>query len=233
MQLKIAVCDDDASWREYLSQKVSLWLKKNRHPAEIRQYSGAEEFLFAYSQEKDFDILLLDVEMPGESGIEIAKKVRRENTAVQIVFITGYYEYFGAGFDVSALHYLIKPVDETKLYPVLDKAVNNLNNRQRSILLSAKEADIKVSLSDILYAESENVYVIVHTIRENYRVRMSLGNFQSQLDETFFKVHRSFVVALKYIRKITRNEITMTNGDTVPVSRGMYNGIHAALIKYL
>lgn len=233
MRLKIGICDDDADQRDYLAERVRIWAGRNRHLVEMAQYPGAKEFLFSYEEKKDFDILLLDIEMPGVSGIELAKRVRSENTAVQIVFITGYYEYFSDGFDVSALHYLIKPADEAKLYPVLDRAVYNLSCRQRCVLLATGEADIKVPLADILYAEAENVYVNVHAIKGNYRVRMSLGKLAEQLDETFFKAHRSYVVSLKFIGKITRREITMTNGDVIPLSRGIYNEIHAALIKYL
>ncbi len=233
MKYKIAVCDDDTEQREYLYGIVAAWAKKNRHLAEIKQYSEAKAFLFDYAEEKDFDILLLDIEMPAISGIDLAKEVRRGNAAVQIVFVTGYYEYFSDGFDVSALHYLIKPVDAGKLCPVLDKAVDNLAYRQRSVLLATADGDIKVSLVDILYIEAQNVYVVVHTVHGNYRTRMALGKFCGQLDETFFKAHRSFVVGLKYVRKITRTDITMLNGDTVPISRGMYDEIHAALVKYL
>lgn len=233
MKLKIAICDDDSAQRAYLFETVSAWAKKNRHLAETRQYGDAKAFLFDYSEEKDFDILLLDVEMPGMSGTELARAVRRENRTVQIIFITGYYEYFSDGFDVSALHYLIKPVDAAKLNPVLDRAVGNLAYRERSVLVATSDGDIKVSLADIQYIEAENVYVIVHTVHGNYRMRMALGKFAAQLDETFFKVHRSFVVGLKYIKKVTRTDITMANGDMVPISRGMYDAVHAALIKYL
>ncbi len=233
MQLKIAICDDDAAQRAYLYELVEVWAKRNRHLTEVKQYVGAREFLFDYAEEKDFDILLLDVEMPEVSGIELAKEVRRENQRVQIIFITGFYEYFSDGYDVSALHYLIKPADGTKLYPVLDRAADNLAYRQRSVLLSTGSEDIKVSIADILYIEAENVYVIVHTVQGAYRVRMALSKLSNQLDETFYKVHRSFLVGLKYIKKITRTEITMVNGDIVPISRGLYNDVHTALIKYL
>ncbi len=233
MKLKLAICDDEASQRDYLFNIITFWAKKNRHLIEIKQYEEASPFLFDYSEEKDFDILLLDIEMPGMNGIELAKAVRRGNSTVQIIFITGYYEYFSDGFDVSALHYLIKPVDERKLYPVLDKAVENLSYRQRSVLIATSDGSIKVSLADILYIESENVYVNVHTVHGTYRTRMTLGKFAEQLDETFFKVHRSFVVGLKYIKKITRTDITMTNGEIIPISRGLYDEVHAALIKHL
>jgi len=233
MKLKIAICDDDASQRIFLNEIVTAWAGKCRHMVECKEYADAKSFLFDYEEEKDFDILLLDVEMPEISGIELAKAVRRENAAVQIIFITGFYEYFSDGFDVSALHYLIKPADAAKLNPVLDKAVHNLHYRQRSVLLSTAEGDIKVSLADILYVESENVYMLVHTPGKTYRTRMSLAKFAEALDETFFKVHRSYIVGLKYIKKITRNEVTMINGDTIPISRGLYDAVHGALVKFL
>lgn len=233
MKLKIAICDDDNNQIEYLSGVVSAWAGKNRRAIEIKTYSSAKAFLFDYSEEKDFDILLLDVEMPGMSGVELAKTVRRENSTVQIIFITGYYEYFSDGFDVSALHYLIKPADESKLIPVLNRAAANLTYRQRSVLLTSPDGDIKLSLADICYVESENVHVAVHTVNGVYRSRITLAKFAEQLDETFIKVHRSYIVGLKYIKKITRTDITMLNGDIVPISRGMYDEAHAALIKFL
>lgn len=233
MRLKIAICDDDAAQRAYLVEIVTEWAKKNRHLSELKQYADAKSFLFDYSGQKDFDILLLDIEMPGMNGIELARAVRSENSTVQIVFVTGYYEYFSDGFDVSALHYLIKPVEEQKFFSVLDKAVGNLVYRQRSVLLATADGEIKLPLADILYVESENVYIIVHTVHGNYRTRMALQKFSEQLDETFFKVHRSFIVGLKYIKKITRTYVTMTNGESVPISRGLYDEVHAALIKYL
>ena len=233
MELKVAICDDDAIQREYLKDLLVPWAKRNRHLMEIQVYDGAKPFLFAYGEQQDFDILLLDIEMPGQNGIEIARYVRAQNSAVQIIFVTGYYQYFSDGFDVSALHYLLKPVDGAKLYPVLDKAVSNLSYRQRSVLVSAADGEYKVSLADICYAEAENVYVNIHTVHGTYRTRMTLARFAQQLDGTFFKTHRSYIVALKYIKKITRNEVTLSGGQTVPLSRGMYDALHGALIKYL
>lgn len=233
MKYKIAICDDDAQQCEYIRGIVSTWFQKNHHLAEIKLYEDAKSFLFDYWTEKDYDLLLLDVEMPQISGIELAKEVRKDNAAVQIVFITGFYEYFSDGFDVSALHYLIKPVDEEKLYPVLEKAINNLAWRQRSVLISTPELDVKVPLSEILYVEADKVYIIAHTLHGDWRSRISLAKFSEQLDDTFLKVHRSFVVGLRHIQRVSRTEVTMLNGDNVPIRRGMYDAVHSALIQYL
>lgn len=233
MKYKIAICDDDPSQWDYLEGIVAAWAKKGNHLVEVCKYAHARHFLFDYEEKKDFDVLLLDIEMPEISGIELAKTVRKDSAAIQIIFVTGYYEYFSDGFDVSALHYLIKPITEEKLLPVLDRAAENLRFRQKSVLISTADGEIKLSLADITYAEAENVYVIVHTLRGSYRTRMPLAKFSQRLDETFMQVHRSFVVGLKYVRKITRTEITLAGGDTVPIRRGMYDEIHAALIRYL
>jgi len=232
-QLKIAICDDDFSQREYLANIVNVWAKKKNYLIELKQYEGSSSFLFDYEVDKDYDILLLDIEMPGINGIDIAKRVRGENSAVQIIFVTGFYEYFSDGFDVSALHYLIKPVDVFRLCSVLDRAVSNLQYRQRSVLLTDTAGSVKIPLADILYLEAQNVYVIVYTNKGTYRMRVTLSKFAEQLDDTFYRVHRSYIVGMKYIKKITRNDITMTNGALIPISRGKYDEIHGALIKYL
>ena len=233
MKLKIAVCDDAQEQIEYLSGVISAWANKKRHVAEVKRYLSAKSFLFDYAEEKDSDILLLDIEMPEMNGVTLAKTIRRENATLQIVFVTGFYEYFSDGFDVSALHYLIKPVNAEKLFPVLDRAVNNLQYRQRAVLVASPDGDVKVSLADICYVASENVYVVVRTVSDVYRSRIALAKFAEQLDETFIKVHRSYIVGLKYIKKISRRDITMLNGDVLPISRGMYDAIHAAVVKHL
>lgn len=186
MKYKVAICDDDAAQRSYLTEIVGAWAVKNHCLAEVLQYPEAESFLFEYEEQRDFDILLLDVEMPGMTGTALAKTVRRDNMAVQIVFITGFYEYFSDGFDVSALHYLIKPVGPEKLFPVLEKAVENLSCHQRSVLVSTSEAEVKIPLADILYVEAENVYVAVHTLRGSYRTRCSLKRFVQSLVNVLF-----------------------------------------------
>ena len=233
MKYKIAVCDDQTPHRELVCRLVSDWAEQHGYLTEIRSYCEAAPFLFDYGREKDYDLLLLDIEMPGISGVELARAVRRDNSAVQIVFVTGYDDYFSDGFDVSALHYLLKPIHADKLFPVLDRAAANLAVGQRSVLLSTAEAEIKVPLSDILWIEAENVYVLVHTVKEVYRCRMSLSRLLEQLDDTFLQVHRSYAVGLRHIQKITRTDITLAGGAVVPMRRGMYDAVHAALIKYL
>lgn len=233
MRLKIAIVDDEETEREHVASLTREWVGKSRHTAEIALFPDAKSFFFAYEEKRDYDFLLLDVGMPGENGIELAKRIRRENRLIQIVFITGFYEYFSDGYDVSALHYLIKPVDEAKLFPVLDRAENNLAFRERSVLVSDGDGTRKLPLADLIYAESENVMVKAVGVDGTYHVRTTLQKFQEELDGSFLRVHRSYLVNLKYVKKITRRDVLMANGDLIPISRGNYDEVYQALIRTL
>ena len=122
MTYKIAVCDDSAGDREYITALARQWAERSGHLLELSQFVSAENFLFEYSGKSDYDILLLDIEMGEMDGVELAKRLRRENEILQIVFVTGYDHYISEGYEVAALHYLMKPVKEDKLLAVLDRA---------------------------------------------------------------------------------------------------------------
>ena len=123
MELRIAVCDDAEEDRAYVSGLAKDWATQAGHRAEITAFSSAESFLFRYAEDKNWDILLLDIEMGAMDGVRLAKRVRRDNEAVQIVFVTGYSDYIAEGYEVAALHYLMKPVSRDKLFAVLNRAV--------------------------------------------------------------------------------------------------------------
>ena len=120
--MRAAICDDRAEDAQLVAQYVREWGESREESVALEMFPSAEAFLFAYDEDKNFDLLLLDVEMGGMDGVTMARRVRAENTAVQIVFITGYTDYIAEGYDVAALHYLVKPVREEKLFEVLDRA---------------------------------------------------------------------------------------------------------------
>ncbi len=133
MEYKIAVCDDCVSDADYLEMLVMRWAEKVRGQVRILKFNSARTLLFHYEEEKDFDILLLDIEMDGQNGVELAKEIRRNNDVVQIVFITGFPDYMDQGYEVDALHYLLKPVCEEKLYDVLGRAAARLKKTERCL----------------------------------------------------------------------------------------------------
>ena len=126
---KIAICDDFAADRKYLSSLCERWSRHNCYRIQISEFTSAENFLFYYAEKKDFDILLLDIEMGAMDGVTMARKLRQDNQTIQIIFITGYADYISDGYEVDALHYLMKPIQEEKLFAVLDLVYNAMDEK--------------------------------------------------------------------------------------------------------
>ncbi len=133
MKYKIAICDDSGADRQFVLNMVRAWASSAGHTVQIDDFPSAESFLFRYAEESDYDILLLDIEMGAMDGVTMAKELRKSNDTVQIIFITGYSDYISEGYEVAALHYLMKPVKEEKLRSVLDRRRGKDNEKRTGL----------------------------------------------------------------------------------------------------
>lgn len=229
MTYKLAICDDETTVIEYVSSIVNEWAAENQHTVQLRTFSSAESFLFSYEEENDYDILLLDVEMGQMDGVSLAKSIRRNNETVQIVFITGYSEYISEGYEVSALHYLMKPVKKEKLFEVLNRATEKLEKNERILTLELSGEMVRIPLHEIRYIDVNGNYITLHA-KNNYTVKKTLGEVQKTLDERFFKVGRSHIVNLTYVQRVTKTEAYLSDGSTIPLPRGAYEPLNRAII---
>ncbi len=228
MDYRIAICDDKQEDREYVQQLTARWAQQRGNQVEMTEFCSAEQFLFSCPQ-PDFDLLLLDIEMGEMDGVSLAKQVRRTNELMQIVFITGYSDYITEGYEVAALHYLMKPVKEEKLFVVLDRAVERLHKNTKVLTLETAEEMVRVPLYQVSALEVQRNYVTVHA-RQDYTVKKSLSELMEQLDERFFRVGRSAVVNLNDISRVTRSDIYLTDGRIIPLPRGAYDKLNRAII---
>ena len=231
--MKIAICDDERIQTQSLTQKLSLFAETRHKHFEIQAYSSAEAFLFAYRENRDVDILFLDIEMGQMNGIELAREIRADNETVQIVFITGYPDYIGEGYDVDALHYLLKPVDTQKLYEVCERALANLQKQPRFHLLPVGKEVVRVYEKDILYAETQGHYLRLVTKKGEHRLRMTLPELSTRLGDSFFKCSRSYLAGLLHVSRITKTSVILEDGTDLPLGKGLYDEINTALIRFL
>ncbi len=228
MDYRIAICDDKQEDREYVQQLTARWAQQRGNQVEMTEFCSAEQFLFSCPQ-PDFDLLLVDIERGEMDGVSLAKQVRRTNELMQIVFITGYSDYITEGYEVAALHYLMKPVKEEKLFAVLDRAVERLHKNTKVLTLETAEEMVRVPLYQVSALEVQRNYVTVHA-RQDYTVKKSLSELMEQLDERFFRVGRSAVVNLNDISRVTRSDIYLTDGRIIPLPRGAYDKLNRAII---
>lgn len=232
MNIRVAVCDDEKAQRDYLLLLTGKWSRARKITATVDAFDSAESFLFHYAGNKGYDILLLDVQMKVISGVGLAREIRGNNDGVQIVFITGYPDFMAEGYDVSALHYLLKPVDEGKFFDVLDKAVTRLRIAPRTILLSKKDGDVRIKLDDIIYAEVMSHTTTLYLLTGTEVVNMRITDIEKLLGDGFFRCHRSFIVSLRYVRRVTRTSVILEGGQEIPLSRNAYVEANKKFIEY-
>lgn len=230
MKYKIAICDDSAADRAYVTDMVNRWSAVVGHAVHLDAFDSAESFLFHYADENDYDILLLDIEMEAMDGVTMAKHLRKDNEAVQIIFITGYTDYIAEGYEVAALHYLVKPVKEKKLFSVLDRAAEKLRKNEKVLHFEISGEMVRIPVFQIRYAEVMANYVTIHAA-EDVTVKMTLGDLEKELDERFYRAGRSIIVNLTQISRVTKTEIKLSDGTVIPLPRGAYEGVNRAIIN--
>ncbi len=231
MSYNIAVCDDSGADREYVMDLVKQWATKSGHAVRLSAFPSAENFLFLYEEKSDYDILLLDIEMGAMDGVALAKRLRKTNDTVQIVFITGYSDYISEGYEVAALHYLMKPVKKEKLFNVLDRAVQKLHKNEKVLNLEISGEMVRIPIYQIRYADVMGNYVTIHGATD-HTVKMTLGELEKQLDDRFYRVGRSCIVNLTNIGRVTKMEIKLSDGTSIPLPRGAYEPLNRAIIAH-
>jgi len=230
--INIAICDDNPAESKYLSTLVNKWAVMRKAAANIINFQSAEGFLFSYDDNKAVDILLLDIQMGGMDGVTLAKTIRAQNKEVVIIFVTGYMEYIADGYDVEALHYLMKPVSDEKLEAILDRAVVKLAKNERALYITHAGEGVRIPLYEIRYLEVLRNYVTVHANGE-YLVKKTLSELEKGLDESFFRIGRSHIVNLRYVRKCVKDGLHLADGVVLPLPRGAHAALNRAMIEYL
>lgn len=231
MAYRVAIVDDSVKDAEFVLGILNRWAELRQANIQAEVFPSAESFLFRYAEEKEWDILLLDIEMGAMDGVTMAKRVRQDNEAVQIVFITGYSDYIAEGYEVAALHYLMKPVNREKLLTVLDRAMEKRKQEERCLNLASCGEMVRLPFYEIRYLDVHQNYVTVHA-KADYTVKRTLGDFEKELDDRFCRVGRSIIVNLKYIQRVTKTEVRLSDGTVLPLPRGAYEPLNRAIIQH-
>lgn len=210
----IAICEDETYILEELCKKVEKYMDMKPLTASIKTFTSGEELL---KETKTFDIILLDLMLPGIHGLEVARHFSGKS---RIIFITSYRDYAVEAFDVNAVHYLIKPVTEERLFLALDRAVSQTEQMDDQALTLIKSGTSQVIfIRDILYCEVFNHQIRIHTVHGSYQYFGSLDLLETRLDDRFFRCHRSFIVNMNYVAGQEKGAAILTNGESILISR--------------
>lgn len=232
MVYRFAIVDDSSIDAGFVQSILNHWADLRQASIQTNVFSSAESFLFHYAENKAWDVLLLDIEMGAMNGVSLARKIRQENESVQIVFITGFADYISEGYEVSALHYLMKPVKQDKLFAVLDRAISALQKTERVILLPVGGEMLRLPVRQVQYVEAFSHTVSIVTGTDTIQVKISISEIEKMLGDGFIRCHRSYLVGLKHIARLSKTEVILDNGKTLPLSRSAAVSVHKAFISY-
>lgn len=230
---EIAVCDDDAVFTQSFLTQLRQALTARGAAAHLTVYADTQALLRDVRQGRQFDLLFLDVVFSQrEQGLRLAEALRQCRCAADMVFISSSPEYAAASFDVQPLHYLVKPVRQEKLDAALDRFLSR--HAAKYLRLKTARGMLQVDLAEVLYFE---IYAHEIVISLTGGGRQTCVGTLKQLQEllpshAFVRPHRSYIVNLEHVSEIVCYQIRMRSGDTVPVSKNLYQQVQRAFIAY-
>ncbi len=232
--MRIAVCDDDKAAREHI---VSL-IQEQGADTEITAFAGGEEMLRA---KEEFDIMFLDIEMEGTSGLETARRLRRieEKEGREksvLIFVTGYERYVYDAFDVSAFQYLLKPLQKERFAAIFARAWKEASavRRRSAAYLFVKSAGMqrKVYLKDILYIESADKKVVLHTKTGILETYGKMNEWERAVGGGFYRCHRCYLVNMEQIVSYGADHLEVLGGDRLLLAQKKYAGFIKRYLEY-
>lgn len=231
--MKIAICDDEQVQIEVLSKYVKDWCRDKDEPCILKTFLSAEEFLFEYEDSKDYHILLLDIQMKEMNGMELAKKLRSGKEEVQIIFITGVKDYVFDGYAVDAVSYLLKPIKASELMKCLNRAFEKCKKEEKTLLIEDNGEISKVKIFDIYYVDSNGHDTYIHLRDIELRNRIGIKKMEEKLVLFgFFRIHRSYLVNIARIERITKQEVAIDNGFKLPIARGKWEELNRVYLDF-
>jgi Response regulator of the LytR/AlgR family len=229
---KIAICDDDSTFINLLKIKVKKYCKTFDLDIEIIEYNRGEELLEACIKNK-FDLVLLDIEMPEISGINVASRLCSLGHSSEIIFISGFEDYVYESIKYKPFRFIRKKYINQELPEALKAFSVLVKNSFNNYLFSTKEGTIIWNINDILYMEVFQHYIYVHSSNSSIKVRGSLDKYEKEFQKWgFIRIHKSYLVSYKHIYSVNPTEVILMNRMKLPLSRRKNEEVKEKFINY-
>ena len=219
--LRIALTDDHQSARDDLRLTLEKYLID---PAESITYefrTGATTVNWITAHPGEIDLLFLDIEMPGISGMEAAARIREADKDILLVFVTGYPDYVFDGYQTGALDYLIKPASDEKIRAILKRAREILYRKhEKYFIFHNQEGTYRMAMDRILYLYSDRRQVVLVTDRNECTFYAKLSDVEERLDQRFVRIHQRYLVNADHVDYIGHEELRIGE-KIIPISRSL------------
>lgn len=230
--MRIAICDDEKAQQQLLQKYLAEWARISGTPLKTELFASAEAFSFACEEDRAFDLLILDIEMGQQNGMELAAHIRKEDEEIPILFVTGYEKYMAQGYEVAALHYLLKPIRKEKLFSLLDRLREKSRRQEQRLLFQTEDGPLSLPPSRIWYLEAQAHWCILYTAGHEYTLHSSIGELERFLSgqPEFLRCHRSYLVNAGHICAILKTELVLDDNRRLPLSRSAQKKVNQSFI---
>lgn len=232
--MRIAIVEDDIHFAETAEKAIKDFFAARKEAAEIRLL-GCTDLLDEMSGQRSYDLYLLDVEMPGMNGMELAERIRFRDRNARIVFLTSYEKYALQGIRIGVYYYILKDSYQEELCLILERICREEEERREDYyVILTKRYGSRVRMDNILYLTKEKKYTFFQCLNgAMYSERDSMENVFRRLPEKrFMMINKGIAVNMKHVVQFAKLEVVMRDGTVLPVSRQLGPSVRDKLADY-
>lgn len=232
MNIRIAIIDDLSADYNHLKDELRAWERITHNKLDLKYYDSPLKVLDDYQSKRfDFDLLFLDIMMPGINGIDLIKELQKTNPHILFILTSSNIGYADAGYSIYAFDFLPKPIQQVRLSSAMNRAVERISLLTTSTFtVNSERETFKLSYSDVMYFESKGNYVFIHTKSgDEIKARNTIKALLTKCPDFFIKINRSCIVNMSYVGSFTRDSVKLSRSDIVlPLSKAAYEKVQIA-----
>ena len=234
--IRIAVCDDEQIYLDKTRAMLAQYAAENSAEVAAEPFLGSSALLDRIESGERYDIYLLDIYMPGVSGMSVATELRSKGVRSPIIFLTSSTEHAVEAFGVDATHYLLKPYTRQHFFAAMDKAMQSISfHAEESIVLKIDGEYQNISVDEIVSCEADNNHQRLY-MKDGSRllVRMTASELYKMLESfrSFYRCGRAYILNLNYVTKVTATAVVLKNGTELALPRGTVGALRTAFFDH-
>ncbi|MBE7066506.1 MAG: response regulator transcription factor [Ruminococcaceae bacterium] len=234
--IRVSICDDDNEYRNAAECMLRQYMEDKDVQFEVDTFGVSSALVDAIESGVIYDIYLLDIYMPGITGMSIATELRNRDIKSPIIFLTSSTDHALEAFGVDATHYLLKPYNRDNFYIGMDKAMKSIiSHKDDSIVIKVDNEYRNISISRIYYCEAEDKYQRIYLDNnERLLVRITGTDLYKMLSDftCFYRCGRAHIINLNHISKITSNSAVFKDGIWLNLPHAVVPGLRSAFFEY-
>lgn len=229
--MKIVVCDDNLNIINEIKEMLNEYSAIRNVPLEISAFDNGNAVL---DSNDNYNIAILDVEMPDMNGIALGEELRKRNKQIVLIYLTAHSQYLDSALNLNAARFFEKPIDKDRFFSGMDNALERIDNTTINFFIRDDKTQVRVTAESIVYIEISHRKTKVVTEDKTYFTTHTLDYFKDKLVSSIFaQPHKSYIINFNFITAYERDEIVLDGQYKIPVSRSKQTEFHKSFVRFM